>query len=154
MFHIVLYQPEIPPNTGNIIRLCANTGSRLHLIQPLGFELDDKRLRRAGLDYHEFAEVTQHVSLDAFVQAVQPSRLFGVSTRGRQRYDQVEYEDGDALMFGPETRGLPQAVLDALPAEQRLRLPMRSGQRSLNLSNSVAVLLYEAWRQQGFAGGE
>lgn len=154
MFHIVLYQPEIPPNTGNIIRLCANTGSQLHLIEPLGFELDDKRLRRAGLDYHEFADVAQHVSLDAFIQAVQPTRLFGVSTRGRQRYDQVEYREGDALMFGPETRGLPQAVLEGLPATQRLRLPMRAGQRSLNLSNSVAVLLYEAWRQQGFDGGE
>ena len=154
MFHIVLYQPEIPPNTGNIIRLCANTGSQLHLIQPLGFELDDKRLRRAGLDYHEFADVTQHPCLEAFVEATEPKRLFGVSTRGRQRYDEVGYREGDALMFGPETRGLPQAVLEALPAAQRLRLPMRAGQRSLNLSNSVAILLYEAWRQQGFVGGE
>lgn len=154
MFHVVLYQPEIPPNTGNIIRLCANTGSRLHLIHPLGFELDDKRLRRAGLDYHEFAQVAQHPDLSSFVDSVRPKRLFGVSTRGRQRYDGVGYQAGDALMFGPETRGLPQSVLDDLPAGQRLRLPMRAGQRSLNLSNSVAALLYEAWRQQGFAGGD
>ena len=153
MFHVVLYQPEIPPNTGNIIRLCANTGSRLHLIHPLGFELDDKRLRRAGLDYHEFAEVAQHADLAAFLQAVAPTRLFGVSTRGRTRYDRVDYREGDALMFGPETRGLPQPVLDELPPPQRLRLPMRAGQRSLNLSNSVAVLLYEAWRQHDFSGG-
>ena len=154
MFHVVLYQPEIPPNTGNIIRLCANTGSRLHLIHPLGFELDDKRLRRAGLDYHEFAQMAQHPDLSSFVDSVRPKRLFGVSTRGRQRYDGVGYQAGDALMFGPETRGLPQSVLDDLPAGQRLRLPMRAGQRSLNLSNSVAALLYEAWRQQGFAGGD
>lgn len=154
MFHVVLYQPEIPPNTGNIIRLCANTGSRLHLIHPLGFELDDKRLRRAGLDYHEFAQVAQHPDLSSFVDSVRPKRLFGVSTRGRQRYDGVGYQAGDALMFGPETRGLPQSVLDGLPAGQRLRLPMRAGQRSLNLSNSVSALLYEAWRQQGFAGGD
>lgn len=154
MFHVVLYQPEIPPNTGNIIRLCANTGSRLHLIHPLGFELDDKRLRRAGLDYHEFAQVAQHPDLSSFVDSVRPKRLFGVSTRGRQRYDGVGYQAGDALMFGPETRGLPQSVLDDLPAGQRLRLPMRAGQRSLNLSNSVSALLYEAWRQQGFAGGD
>lgn len=153
MFHVVLYQPEIPPNTGNIIRLCANTGSHLHLIHPLGFEWEDKRLRRAGLDYHEFAHVTQHTTLDAFVAAWQPARLFGVSTRGQQRYDQVGYQAGDALMFGPETRGLPAEVLAALVPQQRLRLPMREGQRSLNLSNAVAVLLYEAWRQQGFAGG-
>ena len=154
MFHVVLFQPEIPPNTGNIIRLCANTGSNLHLIHPLGFELDDKRLRRAGLDYHEFAEVAQHADLQAFIETVRPVRLFGVSTRGRQRYDQVDYREGDALMFGPETRGLPQPVLDDLPPEQRLRLPMRAGQRSLNLSNCVAVLLYEAWRQLEFKGGK
>ena len=153
MFHVVLFQPEIPPNTGNIIRLCANTGSRLHLIHPLGFELDDKRLRRAGLDYHEFAEVAQHADLDSFVDTVRPARLFGVSTRAGQRYDQVEYQAGDALMFGPETRGLPQTLLDELPPGRGLRLPMREGQRSLNLSNAVAVLLYEAWRQQGFTGG-
>ena len=153
MFHIVLYQPEIPPNTGNIIRLCANTGTQLHLIQPLGFTLDDKRLRRAGLDYHEFAEVQQHPDLTHFMRKVMPSRLFAVSTRGQQRYDQVNYQAGDALLFGPETRGLPQAVLDDLPAKQCIRLPMCQGQRSLNLSNTVAILSYEAWRQQGFVAG-
>lgn len=153
MFHVVLYQPEIPPNTGNIIRLCANTGSRLHLIHPLGFELDDKRLRRAGLDYHEFAEVAQHPDLDTFLATVQPQRLFAVSTRGSRRYDQVTYGSGDAFLFGPETRGLPQAILDGLDASRVLRMPMRPEQRSLNLSNSVAVLVFEAWRQAGFPGG-
>jgi tRNA (cytidine/uridine-2'-O-)-methyltransferase len=153
VFQVVLYQPEIPPNTGNIIRLCANTGSRLHLIHPLGFELDDKRLRRAGLDYHEFAEVAQHADLQSFLADARPTRLLAVSTRGSTRYDQVTYASGDALMFGPETRGLPQAVIDALPETQRIRLPMRAGQRSLNLSNSVAILVYEAWRQCGFVGG-
>lgn len=153
MFQIVLYQPEIPPNTGNIIRLCANTGSTLHLIHPLGFELDDKRLRRAGLDYREYAEVRQHADFDTFLKMVAPPRWFGVSTRGGQRYDGIAYLPGDALVFGPETRGLPQALLDGLPPRQRIRLPMREGQRSMNLSNSVAVLLYEAWRQHDFIGG-
>ncbi|HPE78797.1 MAG TPA: tRNA (uridine(34)/cytosine(34)/5-carboxymethylaminomethyluridine(34)-2'-O)-methyltransferase TrmL [Gammaproteobacteria bacterium] len=153
LFHVVLYQPEIPPNTGNIIRLCANTGSSLHLIHPLGFDFDDKRLRRAGLDYREFADVRQHDDFAAFLAEVSPPRRFSVSTRGAQRYDDVEYAAGDAFLFGPETRGLPQEMLDELPATQRIRLPMRPGQRSLNLSNSVAVLLYEAWRQHGFAGG-
>ena len=153
MFHVVLYQPEIPPNTGNIIRLCANTGSSLHLIHPLGFDLDDKRLRRAGLDYREYAELRQHADFSAFLNAVNPARWFALSTRGRQRHDQVAYVDGDTFVFGPETRGLPQAMLDGLPAERVLRLPMRAGQRSLNLSNSAAVLLYEAWRQQDFVGG-
>ena len=153
MFHIVLYQPEIPPNTGNIIRLCANTGSSLHLIEPLGFDFDDRRLRRAGLDYHEFARVGRYPGLDDFLREVMPARLFGVSTRGMQRYDRVEYRPGDAFLFGPETRGLPEAILHDLPPQRRLRLPMRPGQRSLNLSNSVAVLVYEAWRQQGFADG-
>ena len=151
MFHVVLYQPEIPPNTGNIIRLCANTGSSLHLIEPLGFELDDKRLRRAGLDYHEFAEVRCYRDLSQFVQQVRPSRLFGVSTRGSTRYDRPGYRAGDAFLFGPETRGLPRAVLQDLAPEQVVCLPMRAGQRSLNLSNGVAVLVYEVWRQQGFA---
>ncbi len=154
LFHVVLYQPEIPPNTGNIIRLCANTGSTLHLIHPLGFEFDDKRLRRAGLDYREFATVQQHADFDSFLHLVSPPRWFAVSTRGRQRYDQVGYAAGDAFVFGPETRGLPQAMLDAMPPERRLRLPMCPGQRSMNLSNSVAVLVFEAWRQQEFAGGE
>jgi tRNA (cytidine/uridine-2'-O-)-methyltransferase len=150
--HVVLYQPEIPPNTGNVIRLCANTGAALHLIRPLGFDLDDRKLRRAGLDYHEFARVAVHDDLDAFLAAVSPRRLFAVSTRGRVRYDRVEYSEDDALLFGPETRGLPQEVLDALPEEQRLRLPMRPGNRSLNLSNAVAVIVFEAWRQSGFDG--
>ena len=153
MFHIVLYQPEIPPNTGNIIRLCANTGSSLHLIHPLGFELDDKRLRRAGLDYREYADVRQYPDFDAFVASAVPARLFAMSTRGARRYDTVGYAPGDALVFGPETRGLPQSLLDELTPDHRIRLPMCAGQRSLNLSNSVAVVLYEAWRQQGFAGG-
>lgn len=152
--HVVLYQPEIPPNTGNVIRLCANTGAALHLIRPLGFDLDDKKLRRAGLDYHEFARVAVHDDLDAFVAAVKPRRLFAVSTRGRMRYDRVDYADDDALLFGPETRGLPQEILDALPEAQRLRLPMRPGNRSLNLSNAVAVIVFEAWRQTNFAGSD
>ena len=153
MFYIVLFQPEIPPNTGNIIRLCANSGSSLHLIHPLGFELDDKRLRRAGLDYREYAELQQHSDFNNFLIKVGPPRWFGVSTRGGQRYDGVDYAAGDAFVFGPETRGLPQAMLDEIPPQRRIRLPMREGQRSMNLSNSVAVLLYEAWRQHGFAGG-
>ncbi len=150
MFHIVLYQPEIPPNTGNIIRLCANTGSHLHVVHPLGFELDDKRLRRAGLDYHEFASVLQHQNLNDCLASLPNQRVFALSTRGRQRYDQVSYQAGDIFLFGPETRGLPQEVLDSLPAEQRLRLPMLNGQRSLNLSNTAAIMLYEAWRQMDF----
>jgi tRNA (cytidine/uridine-2'-O-)-methyltransferase len=150
VFHIVLYQPEIPPNTGNIIRLCANTGSHLHVVHPLGFELDDKRLRRAGLDYHEFASVLQHLNLNDCLASMPNQRVFALSTRGRQRYDQVSYQAGDIFLFGPETRGLPQEVLDSLPAEQRLRLPMVNGQRSLNLSNTAAIMLYEAWRQMDF----
>lgn len=152
MFHVVLYQPEIPPNTGNIIRLCANTGCHLHLIEPLGFIFDDKRLRRAGLDYHEYAQVQRYADLTSFVQSVQPNRLLAISTRGRQSYHQVAFQAGDALLFGPETRGLPQAVLDDLPAEQRIRVPMRAGQRSLNLSNCAAIMVYEAWRQLDFPG--
>ena len=152
MLHVVLHQPEIPPNTGNVIRLCANSGARLHLIRPLGFELDDAKLRRAGLDYHEFAALTVHDDLAAFIGTIATTRLFGVSTRGTTRYDHVEYRDGDALMFGSETCGLPHDVLDAIPAEQRLRLPMRPDNRSLNLSNAVAIVVYEAWRQHQFAG--
>ncbi len=153
MFEVALYQPEIPPNTGNVIRLCANTGCRLHLVKPLGFELDDARLRRAGLDYHEFVHLELHDSLEALLEATAPARLFAFSTRGGTRYDRVAYRPGDLLLFGPETRGLPQSVLAGLPPERRLRLPMRPGQRSLNLSNAVAVAVFEAWRQQGFAGG-
>jgi len=154
VLHVVLHQPEIPPNTGNVIRLCANSGAVLHLVRPLGFELDHAKLRRAGLDYHEFARVDVHDDLAAFVAAVKPNRLFALSTRGRVRYDTVDYTDGDAVMFGSETRGLPQPVLDALPEDRRLRLPMRPGNRSLNLSNAVAVVVYEAWRQLGFAGAD
>lgn len=152
-FHVILFQPEIPPNTGNIIRLCANSGARLHLVRPLGFELSDKHLRRAGLDYHEYADLQVHDDLPSALAAVNPARLFAFSTRATQRYDQVAYADGDAFLFGPESRGLPQDVLDALPDLQRLRLPMRAGNRSLNLSNAVAVTVFEAWRQHGFIGG-
>lgn len=150
MLDIVLFEPEIPPNTGNIIRLCANTGFRLHLIEPLGFALDDKRLRRAGLDYHEWARVRVHGDWAAFMAEVAPERVFAVSTRGRTGYHEPAYREGDALVFGPETRGLPQAMLDALPAERRLRIPMRLDSRSLNLSNACAIIVFEAWRQLGF----
>jgi tRNA (cytidine/uridine-2'-O-)-methyltransferase len=154
MLHVVLYQPEIPPNTGNVIRLCANTGAELHLVEPLGFELDDARLRRAGLDYHEFARVHRHAELGACLGSLAPGRVFALSTRGRMRYDRVEYRPGDVLLFGPETRGLPQATLDALPETQRVCLPMQAGNRSLNLSNAVAVTVFEAWRQLGFPGAD
>lgn len=153
MFDVLLYQPEIPPNTGNAIRLCANTGARLHLVAPLGFALEDRQLRRAGLDYHEYASVRVHDSLEAALAAVRPSRLFALSTRNSVRYDAPRFAAGDAFLFGPETRGLPEAVLAQVPDGQRLRLPMRPGNRSLNLSNAVAVVVFEAWRQQGFDGG-
>lgn len=150
MLHVVLHRPEIPPNTGNVIRLCANSGARLHLIEPLGFELDDAKLRRAGLDYHEFAQLTVHADLQTFIDATRPARLFALSTRGTVRYDTVRYAHGDALMFGAETQGLPASVLESVPEAQRLCLPMRPGNRSLNLSNAVAITVYEAWRQAGF----
>lgn len=150
MFNIVLYEPEIPPNTGNIMRLCANTGSRLHLVEPLGFELEDKRLRRAGLDYREWAEVTVHPDWSACLAALGGSRLFALSTRGVTAYSDAAFRPGDSLVFGPETRGLPQPLLDSLPSAQRLRIPMLAHSRSLNLSNSVAIVVYEAWRQQSF----
>ena len=153
MIHVALYQPEIPPNTGNVIRLCANTGAQLHLIHPLGFQMDDKALRRAGLDYHEFAQVREHESLGALHAALPKSRLLPVSTRGQHRHDQVEFETDDVLLFGPETRGLPQAVLESVPPEHAIRLPMRPGNRSLNLSVAVAVVVYEPWRQMDFEGG-
>jgi tRNA (cytidine/uridine-2'-O-)-methyltransferase len=153
MFHVVLYQPEIPPNTGNVIRLCANAGAQLHLIRPLGFELDDARLRRAGLDYHEYAQVQVHDSLERFIAAIKPARLLACSTRGGTSYSDMRYQAGDALLFGPETRGLPKEFLETLPPAQRLRIPMLPDNRSLNLSNAVAIILYEAWRQHGFAGG-
>lgn len=152
MLDIVLYQPEIPPNTGNIIRLCANTGFGLHLIGPLGFDWDDKKVRRAGLDYHEFADVKHHDSLEAYIEQRQPKRIFACTTKGRTFFAQAEYLEGDALLFGPETRGLPDEIIDSLPAEQRLRIPMLSGSRSMNLSNAVSVFVYESWRQLGFKG--
>ena len=152
MFHVVLYQPEIPPNTGNVIRLCANTGCRLHLIKPLGFELDDRRMRRAGLDYREWAELQVYDSLAEFTAATQPPRIFALTTRGVTRHTQPRYAAGDAFLFGPETRGLPQSVLEEYPAEQWLRLPMQPHSRSLNLSNAVAVTVFEAWRQLDFSG--
>jgi tRNA (cytidine/uridine-2'-O-)-methyltransferase len=150
--HIALYEPEIPPNTGNIIRLCANTGARLHLIEPLGFQLDDKLLRRAGLDYHEFAEVQTYSCFEKFIDSLAPQRVFAFSTRGTVRYNEPAFRDNDVLLFGPETRGLPQSLLVSLPAEHRLRLPMLPERRSLNLSNVVAIAVYEAWRQSGFDG--
>jgi len=148
---VVLYQPEIPPNTGNIIRLCANTGARLHLIEPLGFSLNDKQCRRAGLDYREWARVEQHRDYPSFLETVRPPRVLAATTRGSRCYSDVSYRPGDALLFGPETRGLPASLLDALPAQHALRIPMLPHSRSMNLANSVAVFLYEAWRQQGFA---
>ncbi|GAB3100419.1 tRNA (cytidine(34)-2'-O)-methyltransferase [Lysobacter terrae] len=158
MFHVILFQPEIPPNTGNVIRLCANTGAHLHLVKPLGFTLEDAQLRRAGLDYHEYAKLRVHDSLDHAIAAIAesegaPPRVFALSTRGTTRFDSVAYRHGDAFLFGPETRGLPGEVLDSVPPEQRLRLPMRPDNRSLNLSNTVAVVVFEAWRQHGFEGG-
>lgn len=152
MFDVILYEPEIPPNTGNVIRLCANTGARLHLIRPLGFTLVDAQLRRAGLDYHEYAQLRVHDTLDAALAVISPARLFALSTRNSTRYDQIAFAPGDAFLFGPETRGLPDDVLATIPEGQRLRLPMRPDNRSLNLSNAVAVVVFEAWRQQGFAG--
>jgi len=151
VIHVGLFEPEIPPNTGNIIRLCANTGASLHLVEPLGFELDDKRLRRAGLDYHEWAAVKRYPDLDSLLSII-TGRVFGMTTKGTQTYTDVQFEAEDLLLFGPETRGLPEHILSALPAQQRLRIPMQAGSRSLNLSNSAAVLVYEAWRQTEFRG--
>lgn len=151
VFHVILFQPEIPPNTGNIIRMCANSGAQLHLIEPLGFDIDEKAVRRSGMDYAELANVKTWKSLGECLDAIRPPRWFAVSTRGMTRYDLPRYAAGDAFVFGPETRGLPQDVLDSCPAEHRLRIPMRPGNRSLNLSNAAAVLVFEAWRQHGFA---
>ncbi|MEJ2127247.1 MAG: tRNA (cytidine(34)-2'-O)-methyltransferase [Woeseiaceae bacterium] len=153
MFSLILYQPEIPPNTGNVIRLCANTGVALHLIEPLGFDLEERKLRRAGLDYREFASVQVYASLEDCLDVLGTPRVFALSTRGTTRHDAPRYREGDAFLLGPETRGLPQQILDALPDEQCLRLPMRPDNRSLNLSNTAAVIVYEAWRQLGFEGG-
>jgi tRNA (cytidine/uridine-2'-O-)-methyltransferase len=153
MFDIVLYEPEIPPNTGNAIRLAANTGTRLHLIRPLGFSLRDGQLRRAGLDYHAIASLTVHTNWPACRDFFNGRRMFAVTTRGTRRYDRPRYRQDDVFVFGPETRGLPSAVLDEFPSTRRIRLPMRGDPRSLNLSNTVAVIIYEAWRQVSFAGG-
>ena len=150
MFHVVLFEPEIPPNTGNIIRLCANTGAELHLIHPLGFTLDDKQLRRAGLDYDEFARIQEYASLDAFIDKIKPSNLYAASTKGTSNYAMVRYRQGDALLFGPESRGLPPQVLSTFLPERILRIPMQNTSRSLNLSNAVSVIVYEALRQNDF----
>lgn len=154
MFHIVLVHPEIPPNTGNVIRLCANTGNTLHLVEPLGFSMDDKLLKRAGLDYHEYAEVRRHANWAALLRTESPApqRMFAFTTRGSQSVYDTHFQPGDWLVFGAETQGLPPALRDDFPSAQRLHLPMRAGQRSLNLSNAVAVATFEAWRQNGFTG--
>ena len=150
MFNVILFEPEIPPNTGNVIRLCANSGAQLHLIRPLGFELDDKQLRRAGLDYHEYASMQVHDDLDTCLRSLPDSRLFAFTTKGAHSYHETAYQAGDAFLFGPESRGLPADILASLPSEQKLRLPMLPNNRSLNLSNTVAIAVYEAWRQCGF----
>ncbi|MGD9841324.1 MAG: tRNA (cytidine(34)-2'-O)-methyltransferase [Steroidobacteraceae bacterium] len=153
MFHIVLFEPEIPPNTGNVIRLSANVGANLHLIEPLGFDVSEKSLRRAGLDYHQLTHMQVWPNLQSCFDSIKPLRWFALSTRGTQHYDKVQFQPGDTFVFGPETRGLPATLLEKCPPENRLRIPMLPDNRSLNLSNSVAVLVYEAWRQQGFAEG-
>lgn len=152
MLHIVLFQPEIPPNTGNIVRLAANTGSRLHLVRPLGFDLSEKSVKRAGMDYAEFAQVEVHEDWAACLSVLGTRRCFALSTRGSRRHDAVAYQDEDVFVFGPETRGLPAEMLESFPNERRIRLPMVPGNRSLNLSNAAAVTVYEAWRQLGFPG--
>ncbi len=154
MLNVVLFEPEIPPNTGNIIRLCANTGFNLHLIKPLGFELDDKRLRRAGLDYHEFAALKVHESLDECLQVLKPSKVWAMTTRGDVYPSEAVFSQGDVLLLGPETRGLPVEIRETIPKEQWLKLPMKPGSRSLNLSNACAAVVYEAWRQLDYAGSE
>jgi len=154
MFDVVLYRPEIPPNTGNVIRLCANAGARLHLVEPLGFSIDDKQLRRAGLDYHEFTRLRVHPDWESCMKTFGDARRFAFTRRGTHRYDAVRYREADVLVFGAETAGLPEDVLERFGQGERLKLPMRPGNRSLNLSNAVAVVVYEAWRQLGFAGAE
>jgi len=151
MFHLIMYQPEIPPNTGNVIRLCANVGAALHLVHPLGFSMDDRSLRRAGLDYAALANVREHEDLESCLDVVKPKRVFALTTRGQRSLFDARFEIEDAFLLGPETRGLPQAILNALPAESRLKIPLRPGNRSLNVSNAAAVALYEAWRQVDFA---
>ncbi|HLF12868.1 MAG TPA: tRNA (cytidine(34)-2'-O)-methyltransferase [Gammaproteobacteria bacterium] len=153
MFHLILFQPEIPPNTGNVIRLCANVGATLHLVRPLGFSMDERRLRRAGLDYHELANIHEHDDLTACLAALESARVFALTTGATRSLYTAQFARGDAFLFGPETRGLPASVLEGLPEDRRLRIPLRAGNRSLNLSNAAAVTLYEAWRQLQFDGG-
>lgn len=153
MFTVVLYQPEIPPNTGNIIRLCANTGCELHLVKPLGFPLDSSKMKRAGLDYHEFSRVIVHENWTACAATLQGKRIFALTTKGQTRPDAVSFQANDVFLFGPETRGLPTEILDILPVEQKIRFPMMPNNRSMNLSNTVAITIFEAWRQNGYAGG-
>lgn len=153
MFNIVLFEPEIPPNTGNIIRLCANTGCQLHLIKPLGFNMEEKALRRAGLDYHEWANVCIHENYAEFLEKEQPSTIYALTTKGKKTHSEAQFKEGDYLMFGPETRGLPEDIRQQVPFEQWLRLPMMESSRSMNLSNTVAVMIFEAWRQNDYAGG-
>jgi len=150
MLDVVLFQPQIPPNTGNIIRLCANSGFRLHLIEPLGFDFDDKKLRRAGLDYHEFAAVIRHKNYDAFVESTQPKRILAITTKTNNYYGDVSFTEGDFLLFGSETQGLPEEVRQRIPDQDKIRIPMLEGSRSMNLSNAAAVIVYDAWRQLGF----
>jgi len=152
MLHVALFEPEIPPNTGNIIRLCANTGFHLHLIEPLGFDLDEKKVRRAGLDYHEMTNVTRHANYQAMLEAVKPNRVFACTTKATQSHSDATFADGDLLLFGPETRGLPADIIDSLPPQQRIRIPMLPTSRSMNLSNAVAVITYEYWRQLDYIG--
>ena len=153
MLNVVLHNPKIPPNTGNIIRLAANVGFNLHLIEPLGFEFEEKALRRAGLDYHDLTRVTRHSSYEAFLTAINPQRVYAITTKGLTSYASVDYQAGDVLLFGSETDGLPEHVMNSIKQENRLRIPMQPNNRSLNLSNSVSILVYEAWRQHGFSGG-
>lgn len=154
MLHVVLFEPEIPPNTGNIIRLCANTGFQLHLIEPLGFDLDEKKVRRAGLDYHEMARMKIHKNWQAFVDDVQPKRCFAITTKGKKWHTEVEYQENDAIVMGPESRGLPDEMLDTLSQDEKILIPMVPDSRSLNLSNATSVIIYEAWRQMGFQGAK
>jgi tRNA (cytidine/uridine-2'-O-)-methyltransferase len=152
MFHVVLFEPEIPPNTGNIMRLCVNAGCHLHLIKPLGFTLDDKQLRRAGLDYREFAEVSEHGTLDSLTRQINTDRMFAITTKGSTAYTEAVFEKGDVFLFGPETRGLPLSLLGGMSHDRKLRIPMRANSRSLNLANAAAIIVYEAWRQVNFTG--
>lgn len=154
MLHIVLFEPEIPPNTGNIIRLCANSGFKLHLIEPLGFAWDDKRIKRAGLDYHEFADVLRHANFEQFMLQVQPPRLFACTTKGSTQHSDAKYQANDALIFGPESRGLPMSILEQLPPQHWLKIPMLANSRSMNLANAVSVFVYEAWRQLDYIGAK